>query len=402
MRTGTIVLRGVVSGVASMATLLTLALPASGQTMSVSPRPAHEAFTTDEPGSLTGADRSIARRIPTRSTCPAVRHHLKQYASRGIRRVMCVTTGPAVKATGVPALCVSDLEEFTRLADCIEEGWHVEIIDDQTGQVLGTNDGTSTFWNNLSYKSRVWTESVQVTITDVTGVGAKTLFTAPFECNDTTPGDCQTTGSGSWRAQTKYIGAGVPYTDTGNLGYGSAATSVTTMSFTLGMNFENPATTNPAPVPIGPTTNIRCDSSDYFTTPNGGCAYPAFTTNILSVSTVDPTVSEAAQFMEDAQNAIPTHAGKLGYKALTRLTDKNQIAGNRRVACKGVTIGAGQSCDEYPFASTYQGAALVPKADYRSQALSAAQNSKVGSILGSFLLKNRIMDSDPFYVSITS
>jgi hypothetical protein len=60
------------------------------------------------------------------------------------------------------------------------------------------------------------------------------------------------------------------------------------------------------------------------------------------------------------------------------------------------------SCDEYPFASTYQGAALAGKGNYEREAVPAEQNSKVGSYLSSFFLKFRIADSDSFYVYIVS
>ena len=70
------------------------------------------------------------------------------------------------------------------------------------------------------------------------------------------------------------------------------------------------------------------------------------------------------------------------------------------MACKGVTVRNGQSCDEYPFASTYQGAALAGPGNFRSKAVNARQNSKVGTYLGIFFLRFRIADRDSFYVLI--
>jgi hypothetical protein len=45
---------------------------------------------------------------------------------------------------------------------------------------------------------------------------------------------------------------------------------------------------------------------------------------------------------------------------------------------------------------------LVSRSDYEARAINASQNSKVGSLLGSFFLKNRIIDGDPFFVGIRS
>jgi hypothetical protein len=85
---------------------------------------------------------------------------------------------------------------------------------------------------------------------------------------------------------------------------------------------------------------------------------------------------------------------------LTRTTDRSVIRKNRRVACKGIHLKKGQSCDEYPFATTNQGAALVPAGYFFAKALNAAQNSKVGTLLSVFLLHNRILNDDPYYVNV--
>lgn len=105
--------------------------------------------------------------------------------------------------------------------------------------------------------------------------------------------------------------------------------------------------------------------------------------------------------MRQAQRSLPHHPGvfKKG-TALTRLTSRSAIRRNRRAACRGAKSPKGKSCDEYPFASTYQGAAFVGHGHYRIKIISDAQNKKVGTILSIFFLHERIADGDPFYVSI--
>jgi Deoxyribonuclease NucA/NucB len=72
-------------------------------------------------------------------------------------------------------------------------------------------------------------------------------------------------------------------------------------------------------------------------------------------------------------------------------------------ACKTYfgALPTGKSCDEYPFATTYEGAA---KGDnrYSVRYVVAAQNSLAGSRLGSFYGADRVLDNDFFWVSITS
>jgi hypothetical protein len=302
---------------------------------------------------------------------------------------------------GLPSLCHKDSDRFLRFPACYNSGWTVAIYNTQTGQILGKVRGSTTFWNTLSYKSRIWAENIDVIIDNVTGEGAGTTFTAPLVCNDPTNGDCQRTGSGSWAGQTRYLPANKGDVYPGELGFGSAAHFTTNMYFSVNMVFDNPA--GSSPLNLYSKANIRCDSEPYFKPTKGGCVYSNYYENELKLSAKDPAVAEAAKFIESAQKAIPSHIGEPGHFGMTRLTNKAKIRKNRRVACKGVHPRKGQSCDEYPFASTNQGAALVHKGYYKSEPVNAKQNSKVGTLLGTFYLQNRIMaHTDPFVVKINS
>jgi hypothetical protein len=78
------------------------------------------------------------------------------------------------------------------------------------------------------------------------------------------------------------------------------------------------------------------------------------------------------QFGETAQQGVPTlvidsqkmptiaahirQAQASGYpRTLTRTTDQKRIKNNRKEACGNFTRPPGKECDEYPFASTYEG-----------------------------------------------
>jgi Deoxyribonuclease NucA/NucB len=64
--------------------------------------------------------------------------------------------------------------------------------------------------------------------------------------------------------------------------------------------------------------------------------------------------------------------------------------------------GDPDSCDEYPFQSTYQGAFFVGPGRFSTEHVPNSQNSQAGSLLGGFYLRNRIIDGDPFYAWIVS
>ncbi|MGD9486063.1 NucA/NucB deoxyribonuclease domain-containing protein [Streptomyces sp. TRM70308] len=104
--------------------------------------------------------------------------------------------------------------------------------------------------------------------------------------------------------------------------------------------------------------------------------------------------------------------------ALNRLYhDKKRSDQNRAKAvaqCKrhfgeNYTAG-GKECDEYPFASTYQGAAEADhdpdakKFNYSVKPVPAAQNKAAGDLLRGFYAKNRVLDGyeDGFWVQIVS
>ncbi|MFJ5680867.1 NucA/NucB deoxyribonuclease domain-containing protein [Streptomyces sp. NPDC093097] len=58
-------------------------------------------------------------------------------------------------------------------------------------------------------------------------------------------------------------------------------------------------------------------------------------------------------------------------------------------------------CDEYPFASTYEGST---KGDdrYSVRLIDGKDNETGGNRLNAMYIANRILDDDPFFVTITS
>ncbi|WP_417553883.1 NucA/NucB deoxyribonuclease domain-containing protein [Microbispora sp. NBC_01189] len=57
------------------------------------------------------------------------------------------------------------------------------------------------------------------------------------------------------------------------------------------------------------------------------------------------------------------------------------------------------SCDEFPFASTYQGASRAG-ISYSVDLIDVKDNCTSGSRLGAWYQRNRILDDDPFWVDV--
>ncbi len=269
------------------------------------------------------------------------------------------------------------------------------------GKLVGTSTGVTELRATLAYNSRTWDERIKVVVATVTGDADGTTLQAPLSCVVAQGGgNCQPTGRGSWAGQDGALLAVPGASYSGSLWFTSPVPDTTWMYFEVNMNFQ-PPDANPVPITIGPTETIRCDSLAIFRPTKGGCVFFYAVMTSLEISLKDHTVTKAAEFIAASEKALPHHPGvPEGGSALTRLTNRSAIRRNRRAACTTVKVQKGQSCDEYPFASTYQGAALAGPDHYKSRGVPADQNSKVGSYLGRFYLRYRIADGDPFYVKI--
>ncbi|MFF4384595.1 NucA/NucB deoxyribonuclease domain-containing protein [Kitasatospora sp. NPDC001547] len=120
----------------------------------------------------------------------------------------------------------------------------------------------------------------------------------------------------------------------------------------------------------------------------------------------------------DAQNTpertFPSFAGKgiPGAKQpLHQLINREKQDENRKVAiatCRiiwGDYANSGLQCDEYPFSSTYEGANqkdstgnLVKR--YSARLIDGKDNGDGGNLIKDVFTVNRILDTDPFYVTI--
>ncbi|GAB2968175.1 hypothetical protein GCM10027184_16490 [Saccharothrix stipae] len=171
----------------------------------------------------------------------------------------------------------------------------------------------------------------------------------------------------------------------------------------------------------------RCDSALYVYNTNGRCVFHHAISSI-QMSATSATMGKSASFIRDAQNGGPNVApiisgkkvpGRFGESELHRLykaydTNKKIPASRRKIkrTCRdyfssNYTRGPGgmkMECDEYPFATTYENAALVdPQSvwNYAVRPVPRTDNGAAGNYYGEWLSRDRLLDGDPFYVIIT-
>lgn len=81
---------------------------------------------------------------------------------------------------------------------------------------------------------------------------------------------------------------------------------------------------------------------------------------------------------------------------LTRLTDQKKIDKNRGKACpSSLERPPGQSCDEYPFASTWQGA-KYSGGPFSRRMVNDKQNKGAGRALKGFYTYSRVLEGDRY------
>ncbi|MFB7260732.1 NucA/NucB deoxyribonuclease domain-containing protein [Streptomyces nojiriensis] len=133
----------------------------------------------------------------------------------------------------------------------------------------------------------------------------------------------------------------------------------------------------------------------------------------LVMSLKNPEVDQSARHILDAQQfperTFPSWAGKTvpggSGQPLHRMIDPAKLKDQRDESIKqcrnvwGDYSGSGLECDEYPFASTYEGS-LKGDNRYSVRLIDGADNRKGGELIQKVYEENRLIDNDAFYVKI--
>lgn len=167
----------------------------------------------------------------------------------------------------------------------------------------------------------------------------------------------------------------------------------------------------------GPDSQFRCDSATYIVDTNAGegCVFPWVTeTAHFHVSATPESANHIllAQFHPDqtvppvANKSIPGAPGTLPLHRTAVQSDIDAHRATAVAACHTYFPGydtAGKDCDEYPFASTLEGASDT-NPNYSVDPIDPSDNRAAGGVLGAFYTYRRILGAnlvnDPFYVQV--
>ncbi|WP_431875930.1 NucA/NucB deoxyribonuclease domain-containing protein [Amycolatopsis sacchari] len=140
----------------------------------------------------------------------------------------------------------------------------------------------------------------------------------------------------------------------------------------------------------------RCDNL-----PNrygAGCVDDQGLSYVLYDTRDNPAVGHVAQHVFDAIRNLPSHWGSPYGSVLNRITDQAAIDNNRAISCGSVVTGPGESCDEYPLASTKQGGNGAAPGDRSTRVVPQSANDSQGGLTGAYYDYYRILDNNEFYV----
>lgn len=161
----------------------------------------------------------------------------------------------------------------------------------------------------------------------------------------------------------------------------------------------------------------RCDSATYLQG-GRGCMFNRVTEQI-PVSTDNPEYPQAAGHVYDAQfqpdltlpplngksmpgspfglNTSPLHRLYPGYEGTIYRANRETARTTCRQYWGTNYADGGNDCDEYPLASTYQGAATA-NGNYSARVMPGWDNQNLGRRIGNWYGTQRILHDDPYYI----
>lgn len=294
----------------------------------------------------------------------------------------------------IPAQCFDTDNVPSRTQLCETDAIIYTIFQTPSGAVVGyANIFFLQAPNTRLGLGRTWRHEVYAEVTEAVGLAAVgTELLVDLICST----NCAVTERTNPSAWTPVL-AGSSLT--GRWDVRSPGTAIEYTSQTLQVGVRNAVATPPHPTILLDPIATRCDSEPGNTT--AGCAFNEITA-VFTLSVSDPSVNETAQHIALAQFELPGSPGSLiAGNPLTRLTDPVARVANRTAACQGfVPARPRDQCDEYPFASTYQGAALAGPGNFSVASVAGLDNTTAGGRLGAFYQRNRIYDGEEFYVDI--
>jgi hypothetical protein len=343
----------------------------------------------------TSVDRTARAEQPftlgTFDDCQTVEAKIKNRTTGVKGNVACIfqqslkersTPGGVVQ---VPEWCAPNKVILTRKEACGMGRFGIRIINNETNVTTGGMDVNQLGYMFTNRDLIDWQYQATQTFTNIWGTAIGTTVIGSGSCT----GDC-VASSQSWPAMIAtqealwegyVVGESTTY-QPGQIGSGVLDAQTT---------FTNPVWTRPISN-SGPTPAVRCDN--LLAGLPAGCVLPTVTPEMFYE--LSGPYPELALHVKEAQaKGLP---GVLGGTPLTRTTDKVTQDRNNAVACPAsLPRPPGTDCDEYPFRSTWEGAAFGP---YDIKMIDSTQNQAGGNALQQFYYEERVLSHDPFWVTV--
>lgn len=277
-------------------------------------------------------------------------------------------------------------------------------------QVVVLADGYSEFRRTDLYAN---VSSIQATGTLV----GSTLAMKTTAASD----NCQVALKGAGRTVAQWLAdPDIPLRITNAVSTGVGIDRVSACNFRPYGEVRTPRGITNLAYPAGNGNGFRCDSATYInqglTRRPDGCIFDRVTPVFQSMSRTDPRHGVAATHIYDALNSpattYPTLAGKItpGKVGSGRYTTRLYHDTARRTANRNAAVAAclrldpnyarrGLTCDEFPFATTREGAAVGDNR-FSVRIMTRSQNASGGGVWSDWLYRDRILDGDGLYIIV--
>lgn len=325
----------------------------------------------------------------TGATCARLQPQFAKLARQGVQRLLCMTSSSRssfMSRAAFPVACKPGRIEVNRHAACALTAIEFAIVQLPSGTIIGTGTIAFEYREALRSNSRGWPLDVRMELLTATGVAKSGAVAFTFiKC---TGGCVAPTALDIPLPLRKIETAEFPVLSHGH------ATNTTHQSPIVqviagGTNGE------PTPEPdLGPA---RCDSIAVAGT--SGCVF----SNVAGEYVLHlhgHHVNSVARNIKIAETTKPHHFGWFGHGApLRRAVSARVQRRNRRAACRHRHFKPPLTCDEYPFAATFEGAFYFPH-DVRTVGVPGSENSREGALRVNMYKNERLLNDDPYWVFI--
>lgn len=333
---------------------------------------------------------SVARALAARqaradvavNTCGTIRSDRKALAARGKTRALCFSQRIVRKArpTG-PVSATSLFCPINRFEICTNSAGTISVINLSNGQVVGQLGFTLQQDIVMNPNSLTFGENYNMNFTNGSGNILGMMVGLAVTCgqfcaattNFTNPGPAYPGGS---------FGGAISYVDS------PVVVDNTRSTYTL--TASGPGAPG---VGVSQSQPYRCDTIASFTS---GCVNPGYWPILVTMVNL-PTI---AQNIRNVQSAGPHHYGRMSGGFPLQRNDSLQDANNAAACPPPGAQPPNTSCDEYPFASTSQGASQSQKPDWNSVWAPVSEQNSQGGYISSFYQGNRVLSGDSFWVQV--